>query len=97
MQKIIKMSVVKNMNIIINIRIIAVAVMITINTSTRHIVAADMNIIMRMMTTAVAVTTIITNTKTIAVAVTNIITNMAVAADVVAVANMVRKMKKFLL
>ena len=78
------MSVVKNMNIIMNTRIIAVAVTIIINTSTRLIVAADMNIIMRMMTTAVAVTTII-------------ITNMAVAADAVAVANMVRVMKKFLL
>ena len=84
------MSVVKNMNIIINIRIIAVAV-----TSTRLIVAADINIIMSMMTAAVAVTTIITSMKTIAVAVTiTIITNMAVAAD--AVANMARKMKKFL-
>ena len=79
LRKIIKMSVVKNMNIIMN---------------TRLIVAADMNIIMSMMTAAVAVTTIITSMKTIAVAVT-IITNMAVAA--VAVANMERKMKKFLL
>ena len=62
------------------------------------IVAADMNIIMSMMTAAVAVTTIITSMKTIAVAVTiTIITNMAVAADAVAVANMERKMKKFLL
>ena len=84
------MSVVKNMNIIINIRIIAVAVTIT-----SLIVAADMS----MMTTAVVVTTIITNTsmKTIAVAVTiTIITKMAVDADVVAVVNMARKMKKFL-
>ena len=88
----------ENMNIIMNTRTIAVVVTIIINTSTRHIVAADMNIIMRMMTTAVAVTTIITSMKTIAVTIT-IITNMAVAADAVAVAvaNMERKMKKFLL
>ena len=81
-----------------NTRTIAVVVTIIINTSTRHIVAADMNIIMSLMTAAVAVTTIITSMKTIAVAVTiTIITNMAVAADAVAVANMERKMKKFLL
>ena len=49
------MSVVKNMNIIMNTRTIVVAVTIIINTSTRLIVAEDMNIIMSMMTAAVAV------------------------------------------